>query len=104
MFNDYNYNCHNKLTEIEIYRTHCLVQKIMKGFGKFVGVAKCHPDDTFDVEKGKLVARDRLCHKWIKFKDRVVLQVIKDMDKVHTAIKEGLVKKIYFKCELLENI
>ena len=25
--------------------------------GKYVGVATCHPDDTFDIEKGKKIAR-----------------------------------------------
>ena len=103
-FNDYNYNSSKKLTEIEIYGVRNLAKKIKKGFDKFVGIAKCHPDDKFDVEKGKLVARDRLLYKWRTYKDRVFLQVIKELDEAHVTIKNNLVKKIYRKHELLEDI
>ena len=33
---------------------------------KFYGRAYCHPDDTFDVEKGKLLARSRVLLKVAK--------------------------------------
>lgn len=106
VFSDYNHSVQkgHRHIDIGICSGLKLPQKVMKGFEKFVGRAKCHPDDKFDVEKGKLVARDRLLYKWRKYKDRVLLQVIKELDGAHATIKNNLVKKIYFKCELLEDI
>ena len=48
----------------------------------FVGVAKCHEDDTFDVEKGKDIAYNRCrleINKFILQQDRFVEDAIKDI-------------------------
>lgn len=43
-----------------------------------VGVAKCHPDDKFDFEKGKKLAKYRLLQKYY-FKKRKVYDRLVDM-------------------------
>ena len=48
----------------------------------FVGVAKCHEDDVFDVEKGKDIAYNRCrldINKFILQQDRLVEDTIKDI-------------------------
>lgn len=48
----------------------------------FVGVAKCHDDDVFDVEKGKDIAYNRCrldINKFILQQDRLVEDTIKDI-------------------------
>lgn len=48
----------------------------------FVGVAKCHEDDVFDVEKGKDIAYNRCrleINKFILLQDRLVEQTIIDI-------------------------
>lgn len=39
---------------------------------KYVGVARCHADDTFDEEKGKEIARKRMLIKYNKDKSEVI--------------------------------
>lgn len=46
--------------------------------GGLVGVAKCHPDDKFDLEKGKKLAKYRLLQKYY-FKKRKVYDRLVDM-------------------------
>lgn len=41
---------------------------------KFTAVAKCHPDDTFDVEEGKKIARERVIKKYNKAMARVLAE------------------------------
>ena len=50
----------------------------------FVGVAKCHEDDVFDVEKGKDIAYNRCrldINKFILQQDRLVEDTINDIIK-----------------------
>lgn len=50
----------------------------------FVGVAKCHDEDAFDVEKGKEIAYNRCrleINKFILEQDRMVEDTIKDIIK-----------------------
>lgn len=46
----------------------------------FVGVAKCHPDDTFDEEKGKQLAKKRLFDNYHKTKLAAGLLIIELFD------------------------
>lgn len=92
LFGDYNIK-NGKFVEMGICGEYNLAKKIQKGFGKFVGKAKCHPDDTFNVEKGKLVARDRLLYKWRRYKSEIISCIIDDMSNAHDIILEKLLKK-----------
>lgn len=40
-----------------------------------IGVAKCSPDDEFDLETGKRIARARLLKRYYKKKEKVYLKV-----------------------------
>lgn len=54
----------------------CAVQ--MKS--SFKAVAKCHPDDTFDVEKGMALAKERVIAKYNKAMAKILIQVGNDID------------------------
>lgn len=92
VFNDYNIR-NGRFVEMELYGEDNIAKKIQKGFGKFIGKAKCHPDDTFDVEKGKLVARDRLLYKWHRYKSEVIHNIVDDLSRAHDTILERLMKQ-----------
>ena len=47
----------------------------------FKGVAKCHPDDTFDVEKGKALAKERAIAKYDRYVAGMLNAVVVDLDK-----------------------
>lgn len=53
--------------------------------GGLVGSARCHPDDKFDLEKGKKLAKYRLLQKYYfkknKVYDRLIDMVWRDIDK-----------------------
>lgn len=42
---------------------------------RLIGVAKCSPEDEFDLETGKRIARARLFKKYYKNKEKVYLEV-----------------------------
>lgn len=42
---------------------------------KYVGVAKCHPDDAFDVETGKEIAKAKCLSKYYRDRDRAVVDI-----------------------------
>lgn len=52
-------------------------EKKLKYKDEYVGVAKCHPDDTFDLERGQQLAYEKAMHKF--FCDRLrMFQKIRD--------------------------
>ena len=92
VFNDYN-SRNGRFVKMELCGEDNIAKKIQKRFGKFVGKAKCHPDDTSDVEEGKLVARDRLLYKWRRYKSAVIHNIVDDLSRAHDTILEGLIKQ-----------
>lgn len=46
----------------------------------FKGVAKCHPDDEFDVEKGSALAKERAIAKYNAAMAKILMQVGNDID------------------------
>ena len=42
---------------------------------RLIGVAKCSPEDEFDLETGKRIARARLLKRYYKKKEKVCLKV-----------------------------
>lgn len=49
---------------------------------KFYGVAKCSPDDIFDEETGKQIAKERLLQDFYKYRDKVLQKVIDKINKI----------------------
>lgn len=47
------------------------------------GIAKCADTDTFDVEKGKEIAKKRLLKKYYRTQERALLNIIHAMNSVH---------------------
>ncbi len=50
------------------------------------GIAKCADTDTFDVEKGKEIAKKRLLKKYYSTQERALLNIIHAMDSVQQAL------------------
>ncbi len=46
----------------------------------FKGVAKCHPDDEFDVEKGMALAKERVIAKYNAQMEKILTRVGNDVD------------------------
>lgn len=69
----------------------------------FVGVAKCHDDDVFDIEKGKDIAYNRCrleINKFILEQDRMVEDTIKDIIKQCDEYGLGKVRSKAWDCYL----
>lgn len=49
-----------------------IIDNILDETGPFCGVAKCAPNDTFDVKKGKELAKKRLLKKYYRVQKKVV--------------------------------
>ena len=64
---------------------------------KVVAVAKCHPEDEFDVEKGIEVARKKLLQKYNRMKFKAIERYIKTLDR-HKAVCESVMKSIEKRC------
>lgn len=57
--------------------------KAAKISNTFKGVAKCHPDDTFDVEVGKQVAKCKLLNKYHSARVKAYNRLEKAVDGQH---------------------
>lgn len=52
-------------------------EKNLKYKDVYTGIAKCHPDDTFNLEKGKSIAYEKAMHKF--FVDRLkMFQMVRE--------------------------
>lgn len=54
-----------------------IVDNIVSGIKNFYGKAKLHPDDTWDEEVGKRIARERLIKKFNHAKDLLLDRILK---------------------------
>ena len=70
------YNVLSKRLPSYIEICPCAVQ--MKG--SFKAVAKCHPDDEFNVEQGMALAKERVIAKYNKAMTKILTQVGNDID------------------------
>ena len=50
------------------------------------GIAKCADTDTFDVEKGKEIAKKRLLRKYYSTQERALLNIIRAMNSVQQVL------------------
>lgn len=65
--------------EVSVYK---LVTDIVKQNDFYYGFAQCNGDDTFDIEKGKELAKKRLLKKYYDTQTDVMSKVSNIMDKV----------------------
>ena len=56
----------------------------------FKAVARCHPDDEFDIEKGKRIALDRLADKYTKSLNKHLNNFIRALDEALTFLAMAL--------------
>lgn len=72
----------------------------------YKGVAKCHPEDKWDEEMGKELARARLLKKYYKDYTDIIKQIIMKIDYLASGIKEKYYYGIerYYMFDFLEEI
>lgn len=59
---------------------------------KYVGVAKCHPDDAFDVETGKEIAKAKCLSKYYRDRDRAVVDIWQHVVDANQKVVEHLLE------------
>ena len=60
---------------------NCISTRIINEQTNLQGVAKCHPHDTFDVEKGKQIAKSKLLDKWTAIRKRTLKEDMAEEEK-----------------------
>lgn len=68
------------LTDRNIY--YKFIDDAIKQNDSYYGIAKCADTDTFDVEKGKDIAKKRLLKKYYSTQERTLLNIINSMNSV----------------------
>lgn len=66
----------------EIYVYYKFIDDAIKQNDSCYGIAKCADTDTFDVEKGKEIAKKRLLKKYYSTQERALLNIIHAMNSV----------------------
>lgn len=62
------------------------IEDAIKQNDSYYGIAKCADTDIFDVEKGKDIAKKRLLKKYYSTQERVLLNIIHDMNSVQQVL------------------
>ena len=62
------------------------IDDAIKQNDSYYGIAKCADTDTFDVEKGKEIAKKRLLKKYYSTQERALLNVIHAMNSVQQVL------------------
>ena len=70
------------------------VARAAKISNKFKGVAKCHPEDEFNEEEGKRIARHRLLDAYNNARIRAYARVDREIQKMDSKASERLMKEI----------
>ena len=67
--------------------------------GRFTlyGIARCHEEDTWDVEKGKKIARERLNRKFHVLKNDILHELLNRLDNVYKHTAHKIAEKLYGK-------
>ena len=68
------------LTDRNIY--YKFIEDAIKQNDSCYGIARCADTDTFDIEKGKDIAKKRLLKKYYSTQERVLLNIINAMNSV----------------------
>ena len=72
------------LNDKNIYYT--FIEDAIKQNDSCYGIAKCADTDTFDVEKGKEIAKKRLLKKYYRTQERALLNIIHAMNSVQQVL------------------
>ena len=72
------------LTDRNIY--YKFIEDAIKQNDSCYGIAKCADTDTFDVEKGKDIAKKRLLKKYYSTQERALLNIIHAMNSVQQVL------------------
>lgn len=72
------------LIDKDIY--YKFIEDAIKQNDSCCGIAKCADTDTFDVEKGKEIAKKRLLKKYYSTQERALLNIIHAIDSVQQAL------------------
>ena len=62
------------------------IEDAIKQNNSYYGIAKCADTDTFDVEKGKDIAKKRLLKKYYSTQERALLNIIHAMNSVQQVL------------------
>ena len=62
------------------------IEDAIKQNNSYYGIAKCADTDTFDVEKGKEIAKKRLLKKYYSTQERALLNIIHAMNSVQQVL------------------
>lgn len=62
------------------------IEDAIKQNDSYYGIAKCADTDTFDVEKGKEIAKKRLLKKYYRTQERALLNIIHAMNSVQQVL------------------
>ena len=62
------------------------IEDAIKQNDSYYGIAKCADTDTFDVEKGKKIAKKRLLKKYYSTQERALLNIIHAMNSVQQVL------------------
>ena len=62
------------------------IEDVIKQNDSCYGIAKCADTDTFDVEKGKEIAKKRLLKKYYRTQERALLNIIHAMNSVQQVL------------------
>lgn len=71
-----------------------MVLKPYENHFNLIGVAKCHEDDTFDVEKGKQLALNRLNRKFIVLRRDILRNVLTRLNHLYRHTTHMITTKI----------
>ena len=57
---------------------------------KFWGIAKCHPDSTFNKEIGMKVARSKALMKYYKKRTKIMREITEEIDRAESCCEDAL--------------
>ena len=72
------------LSDRNIY--YKFIEDAIKQNDSYYGIAKCADTDTFDIEKGKEIAKKRLLKKYYSTQERALLNIIHAMNSVQQVL------------------
>ena len=87
----------NSIVNIDIDIDRILDKYEHQGRFTMIGVARCHEDDTWDEEKGKEIARNRLNRQFIVLKNDIMRDILNRLDNVYKHTVNKLEEKLYGK-------
>ena len=74
--------------------TYRLANKCIDNHPVMIGIAKCHPDDEWDENKGKILAKNRLLYKWEALKEDFLNKLDEQFYNDFTNVKNRLSDKL----------